>query len=360
MFNRVDGVAVTNLSRWRRAARGPVMAAVPILLVAVTITGGARAASGGPGGMTTLKVSSVPFYPNMVLALGQKVGIFAHYGLKVQLEASSDVNVTLADLHSGESQLGFATTPLVLNADEKGQNVKCVAPLGPANVAEQNFPQNAVMVAKNSTITSLKQLEGMTVGLNQLAGSNQLYLDIGVKRAGGNPANVKLATVPFADMSAALQSGTIQAAFEVQPFINAGVNAGETRVLADLDAITVPDTYDCYVATNSYINAHRSVINRFVEAQDEAILYANAHPSEARAEVGPVSGLSEAAAAGTIPPKLVLTDNLAPATMIKYQSLMIQADALNGNPLTASQVSYVAPGTPLRRLQFGKGGKFTG
>jgi len=373
MSNRVDGVAVRKLSRLRRAARRPILAAMPVLLAAVTISAcgsasgtssasgaGSGAASGGSHGLTTLKISAVPFYSNMALALGQKVGIFAHYGLKVELETSSNVNVTLADLHSGESQLGFATTPLVLNADEKGQNVKCVAPMGPANVANPSFPQNAVIVAKNSTITSLKQLEGKTVALNQLAGSNQLYLDIGVTKAGGNPANLKLATVPFADMASALKHGTVQAAFAVPPFIKAGEKAGETRVLADLDSVTSPNTQDCYVATSDYISGHQSVINRFVQAQDQSILYAKAHPSEALAQVGAVSGLSAAAAAATVPPKLVLTDDLAPGSMISYQNLMIQAKALNGSPLTADKVAYVAPSTPMTKLLFDEGGKFTG
>jgi len=346
----------------RRAIRPPILAALTAIVVAVAVTTGTTVAAGAKASpkLTSLTLEDVPFYANAPLALAQKVGIFAHYGLKVTLETAANVNVILADLHSGLSQLGFATTPLVLNADEAGQGVKCVSPMGPANIVNPAFPQNAVMVAKNSDISSLKQLQGSTVGLNQLAGSNELYLQVGVQKAGGDFSQVKLATVPFADQSAALASGLIKAAFEVPPFIQQGEAAGQTKLLANLDSVTAPDTTECYVATNGYIASHASVINRFAQAEDQAILYAKAHPAAMKAEISPVSGLSQSSALALVPPKIVMTDSLAPATMVDYESLMVTAKALNGSPIPAKQFTYIAPGTPMKKLLFGKGGKFTG
>lgn len=350
-----------NPTRRRRGVRRPILAAIPVIVVAIAITAGTTTAAGSKRPkITSLTVEDVPFYANAPLALGQKVGIFKHYGLKVTLQTSANVNVILADLHSGLSQLGFATTPLVLNADEAGQGVKCVAPLGPANIVNPAFPQNAVMVAKNSNITSLSQLQGKTVGLNQLAGSNELYLQVGVQKAGGNFSQVKLATVPFADQAAALASGSIQAAFQVPPFIQQGEAAGQTKLLANLDSVTAPDTTECYVATNGYIKSHASVIKRFAQAEDQSILYSKAHPAAMKALISPVSGLSQSSALALVPPKIVLTDSLAPASMVDYENLMVSAKALNGNPLPAKEFTYIAPGTPMKKLLFGKGGKFKG
>lgn len=317
------------------------------------------AASSGQA-LTTLNIGEVPFYANIPLALGEKVGIFAHYGLQVNLQPASNVNVIIANLHSGHQQLGFVTTPLLLKADEAGQDVKCVAPLGPANSVNPAYPENAVMVAKDSSITSLAQLSGKTVGLNELEGSNELYLEAGVEAAGGNFATIKLATVPFADMAAALKSGTIQAGFEVPPFITSGEQAGDQRLLADLDSVTSPWTTQCYAATSSYISANTSVMTRFAEAEDQSILYAAAHPSEALAEIGPVSGLSAQAAKADVPPVITYTDNLAPATFISYADLMLKYKDLTGPTLTQSDIVWVAPGTPATKLLFAEGGKYTG
>lgn len=359
---RPGGLSLRGNSRRLLAIGG---AAVLALGLGACSSGGGGSTSTGNAGaasstITTLNLGEVPFYANIPLALGEKVGIFAHYGLKVVLQPASNVNVIIANLHSGHQQLGFVTTPLLLKADESGQNVKCVAPLGPANNVDPSYPENAVMVAKGSNITSLAQLSGKTVGLNELEGSNELYLEAGVEAAGGNFASIKLATVPFADMSAALKSGAIQAAFEVPPFITSGEQSGDQRLLADLDSVTSPWTADCYAATSSYISANTSLMTRFVEAEDQSILYAAAYPSQALAEIGTVSGLSPAAAKTDVPPDIVYTDNLAPATFIKYADLMLRYKDLTGPTLTQSDLTYVAPGTPATKLLFADGGKYTG
>ena len=166
-------VMFQNLARkptgWRPTLRRPMLAAIPAVAIVAAVAAAGGTASAGTRAhaspkLTSLSIEDVPFYANAPLALGQKVGIFKHYGLTVSLQTASNVNVILADLHSGLSQLGFATTPLVLNADEAGQDVRCVAPMGPANAVNPAFPQNAVMVAKDSNITSLSQLQGKTVG----------------------------------------------------------------------------------------------------------------------------------------------------------------------------------------------------
>ena len=79
-----------------------------------------------------------------------------------------------------------------------------------------------------------------------------------------------------------------------------------------------------------------------------------------KAMISPVSGLSQSSALALVPPKIVLTDSLAPASMIDYENLMVSAHALNGSPLPAKEFTYIAPGTPMKKLLFGKGGKFTG
>lgn len=352
--------------RIRRRRAITALGAVALAALAACSSGGGGSAtsgnssSNGSGSITTLNIGEVPFYANIPLALGEQVGIFAHYGLKVVLQPASNVNVIIANLHSGHQQLGFVTTPLLITADEAGQNIKCVAPLGPANNVNPAYPQNAVMVAKNSTITSLSQLAGKTVGLNQLAGSNQLYLEAGVEQAGGDFSQVKLATVPFADMPAALKSGTIQAGFEVQPFITSGEQAGDQKLLADLDSLTVPWTTECYAATASYISSNTALMTRFAEAQSQAILYAAAHPADALALIGQVSGLSAAAAKADVPPKIVYTDDLQPSSLIKYADFMSKYNALKGTPPTQDQVAWMAPGQPATKLLFADGGKYTG
>src|ERR1700691_1199939 len=100
--------------RGRRVLAALGGAAALAMAVAACSSGGASSSrnTGTSGGaLTTLNIGEVPFYANIPLALGEKVGIFAHYGLKVNLQPASNVNVIIANLHSGHQQLGFVTTP---------------------------------------------------------------------------------------------------------------------------------------------------------------------------------------------------------------------------------------------------------
>jgi NitT/TauT family transport system substrate-binding protein len=310
--------------------------------------------------LTTVNIGIVPFYAYAATALGEQKGIFAHYGLNVVLQPASNINIILAEMHSGQVQLGYASTSLLATGDEKGQNVRCVAPVEDADIVIPSYPENAIMVAANSSISSLKDLNGKTVAVNQPGGSNELFLKAAVEQAGGNFSSINITTVPFADMAAALKSGAVDAAFEVPPFIQLGEKAGEQKLLADTDSLTAGLTAQCYMATNGYIQHDNAVLTRFVQAQDQAILYAKAHPALANAEIPKVSGLSAAQAKLAVPPKLVYSDNLEPSTIVKYELFMAKFGYLGGRVLPLDEVAWVAKGTPMKRLYFNTAGKYVG
>lgn len=310
--------------------------------------------------VTTLDLAEVPFFEYAATELGQKKGIFRHYGLKIDFKPASNVNIILAELHSNQDQLGFTSTALLLNADEKGQGVKCIAPVETANEPDPSYPANAIMVAAGSKITSLKQLDGKTVALNQPGGSNQLFLEAAVEKAGGNYKSVNITTVPFADMPAALKSGAVDAAFEVPPFISTGTKDGDQKMLADVDYLTAGDTPDCWMATDTYIAHHKSLLTSFVQAQDQSILFAAKHPKAANNFIPLVSGLPKKEALASVPPKLVYSDDLAPSTIVKYEVFMHRYGALDGRVLPLHKVAWVAHGTPMKKLYFDGRGRYTG
>ena len=355
-------------SRWsRRGARRRLGALAGCLALSGALTGALTTGVGASARpqastqkLTTLDLAEVPFYAYAATWLGQRVGIFRHYGINIVLNPASNVNIILAELHSNQDQIGFTSTALLLSADETGQGVKCVAPLDTVNEPDPSYPANALMVAANSSITSLKQLDGKTVALNQPAGSNQLFLKAAVEQAGGNYSSINVTTVPFADMAAALKSGAVDAAFEVPPFIQTGEKAGEQKMLKDLDYLTAGLTPDCWMATNTYIAHHKGLLTRFVQAQDQSILYAAQHKTAADNQIPYTSGLPASEALAALPPKLVYGDDLAPSTIVQYELFMHRFGALNGKVMPLGQVAWVAKGTPMKKLYFSSNGRYTG
>lgn len=330
----------------------------------VALLGGGGALSVAPNAnaasLTSITIAEQPFNGLAATQLGQDKGIFAHYGLKVTLKPVSTVAVITAEVQSGQAQFGYGVLAITDNAIEKGVPVKCVAPVETKAEPIKSYPEGALMVSKSSGITSAKQLVGKTIGLPALQGPDYLEAKEAVIVAGGDWSKVKTAQVGFADMNAALKSGEIQAANEVSPFIEQGTAAGETKLLVNFDPYLAGWTGMCYMASNSFISGNKTTLDNFVKAQDQSILFAQAHPKEANAEIGKVSGLPAAAVKASLPPKLFYTDNLAPATMIKYEKWQKKWGGLAGPVLPVSKLAYIAPGTPAKKLLFNASGKYIG
>jgi ABC-type nitrate/sulfonate/bicarbonate transport system substrate-binding protein len=321
---------------------------------------GGATGGGGSSNLTTLTISEQPYNGLAATALGQKVGIFAHYGLKIELKPASTIAVITAQVQSGQVPLGYTVTAILANAVEKGLGVRCVAPVQGTSGPIPGYPQNAIIVAKDSPITSLKQLNGKKFGLVALVGPNFLAAKQYVTEAGGNWDSVKPAAVPFADMAAAVSSGEVAAGLVVAPFIQKGVASGKVRILKDISANNVGQTVECYMASNSYIDKHKDVIDRFVKAQDQAILYAKAHPEAAAALVPEVAGVPAAALKGKLPPRVNYSTEIKLSSFLAYEKWMKKWGGLNGPLLPAEKLAYIAPGTPMTKLLFDDKGKYIG
>lgn len=310
--------------------------------------------------LTTLTIGEQPYNGLAATELGQKVGIFAHYGLRIKLAPASSIAVITAEVHSGQVPIGYTVLAILANAAEKGLGVRCIAPVESKPEPISGYPENAIIVAKNSPITSMKQLDGKTLGLVALKGPDYLTAKQFVTQAGGNWSSVKPATVPFADMPAAVSSGEVTAAEEVSPYIEKGVASGKVKVLQDLSANNEGLIRECYMASNSYIASHKSLIDRFVKAQDQSILFAAAHPAKANAEIPTVAGIPASALKGTLPPKVDYSDTLQLASISKYEQWMKKWGGLLGPILPASKLAYVPAGTPMKTLLFNSKGKYIG
>src|ERR1700757_2823439 len=77
-----------------------------------TRTGTSTSTGTSGGSLTTINIGEVPFYANIPLALGEKVGIFAHYGLQVNLQPASNVNDIIPNLQSWNQPLGLVSPSL--------------------------------------------------------------------------------------------------------------------------------------------------------------------------------------------------------------------------------------------------------
>jgi NitT/TauT family transport system substrate-binding protein len=238
---------------------------------------------------------------------------------------------------SGTEQFGFITTPVLINLNSKGVNVKCVSSVDGSEPSNPADDSTVLVAAKGSGITSVKDLAGKNVAEVQLTSLNSLAVEILAKQAGIDPKSIHQIAIPFPQMSAALAQGRVQAAVIVAPFATAALSAGAT-VLAHPNVQLFPNaTVTCLDAMGSYLTANPTVASEFRAAMNESIAYSQTHQAVVKQTL--VKGLSltpDVAAKQVLATNFNSTLNTASITMI--ENYMKQFGVITSEPPAANMV----------------------
>jgi NitT/TauT family transport system substrate-binding protein len=299
----------------------------------------ANASSGAsaPATVTNVTLGYVPYSDDASLFYAQSSGIFKKHGLNVTFVPQASPVAVEASMASGTEQFGFITTPVLINLNSKGVNVKCVSSVDgnqPSNVANDS---TVLVAAKGSGITSVKDLAGKNVAEVQLTSLNSLDVEILAKQAGIDPTSIHQIAIPFPQMPAALAQGRVQAAVIVSPFAASALSAGAT-VLGHPNTELFPNgTVTCLDAMNSYLTANPTVAAEFRAAMNESIAYSQTHEPVVKQTL--VKGLSltpAVAAKQNLTTNFNSTLNTASITMI--ENYMKQFGLITSEPAAASMV----------------------
>jgi NitT/TauT family transport system substrate-binding protein len=252
--------------------------------------GGASGGASAAGSVTNVTLGYVPYSDDASLFYAQSSGIFKKHGLNVTFVPQASPVAVEASMASGTEQFGFITTPVLINLNSKGVNVKCVStvdgnePTNPAN------DTTVLVAAKGSGITGVKDLAGKNVAEVQLTSLNSLSVMVLAKQAGIDPHSIHQIAIPFPQMPAALAQGRVQAAVIVAPFTQTALGEGAT-VLTHPNQVLFPNgTLTCLDAMGSYISANPTIASEFRAAMNEAVTYSATHQTEVKQTL--VKGLS--------------------------------------------------------------------
>ncbi|MDF3142840.1 MULTISPECIES: ABC transporter substrate-binding protein [unclassified Streptomyces] len=266
----------------RRLSAG--LTAGVLLLVATACgssDGGSPEAGASSGGVTTVKLGIIPIVDVAPLYLGQKKGFFEKHGLKLEFTAAQGGAAIVPGVVSGQFQFGFSNVTSLMVAQTNSVPVKAVAN-GIASTGVRGKDFNGLMVKKDSTVKSPKQLEGKKVAINTLKNINETAVRQAVRKAGGDPDKVNLVEMPFDQMPAALDNGQIDAACVVEPATATIRSQGGREIASPLVDVAPDVTVAMYFTSTQYAQQHPDVVKKFQEATAESLAYAEAHPDEAR------------------------------------------------------------------------------
>src|SRR5437764_3494096 len=266
----------------RRRVQRLVVAAMAVVACGTLVSAcGSSSSSGGAGKPTTLKVGVIPMADVAPLYLGVQKGFFKAQKLTIQPQLAAGGAAIVPAVLSGSDQIGFSNTTSLIIATSKGLPIQIISQ-GVLGGGTPKQAWDAVLVKKGSTIRTAKDLEGKTIAVNTLQNVGPLTINTSLKKQGVDYTKVKYTEVEFPDMPAALESGRVDAAWMVEPFVSQAKAAGAMALLTPYESTAPKLTVATYFASKQYIQQNPDVIKRFVTAMNKSLEYAQSHPAEVR------------------------------------------------------------------------------
>jgi ABC-type nitrate/sulfonate/bicarbonate transport system substrate-binding protein len=203
------------------------------------------------------------------------MGFFKNAGLDVQITTLNNGGIISAGVASGSFDVAQASLSSIADAHERGVNFVIVAPAA-LYVAER--PTSALVVGKNSPITTAKDLDGKVIAVNGLQNVTQVGPEAWLDQNGSNLSSVRFIEMPFGDMPGALATGRIDAAQISEPALDVAVKSGARILAPAYDAIAKRFLLAGWFSTTAWADAHPDLVRKFNAVMIETAKWANANP----------------------------------------------------------------------------------
>ena len=138
-------------------------------------------------------------------------------------------------------------------------------------IGRQSVFRGAILAASKSDIKTLADLKG-----KQLSGpfGSSIYLAAlsMLEKGGVKPSDVKMVNMGFGDLSDAFRAGKTDAVFVWDPWVENFVEKGLGRVISEDNSLTM-----VIAMRSEFAKSHPEVVEKFLKAHKEALLYAATH-----------------------------------------------------------------------------------
>src|SRR5437588_1181727 len=254
---------------------------VLILSACGSSTSGGSGSSSGSG-KTALKImvgglSKQIYLPN---ELTQRLGYFAAQGLDVTLIDEASGQSSENEVLAGQVDAGSGSYNHTIELQAAGKQMESVVLL---NVA----PGEAEVISAKEAgqIHSVSDLKGKNLGVTELGSGTQTLTTALLHKVGITPDQVHFIPVGAGDtFIAALQQGKIDAGMTTEPTISRLISSGVGNVLVDLRspestqaALGGSYPFISLFMNNSYVNSHKDVVQKIVNAYVKTLKWMHTH-----------------------------------------------------------------------------------
>lgn len=232
------------------------------------------------------------------LFVAQDEGYFKDAGLNVRLETGTSGNQLATSVSSGAMKIAYGAVQIVAQAHDRGFKYQY---LWPSDFYESGkTPVAAMMVPKGSSVTTAKGLVGKAVNPVAIQSLGDLATQAWLKKSNLPPNSVHEVEVAFPNIGAAFQSKQLAASIVIEPYITILKNQG-ARVMSDdvFSAIAPRFAIGGWFSTDQWIKGNPKAAREFTAAIKKAVVFINAHKSQARTILAKYTKLSSSIAART-------------------------------------------------------------
>jgi NitT/TauT family transport system substrate-binding protein len=285
----------------RRAFR----AALALLLMASTVAGCGGGNEGGSdeesAGAKVVRVGVLPTSGIAPLYLGREKGFFGRRGIELDLQVAAGGAAIVPAVMSGDLDFGYGASLSSAVARAKGLPIKIVAQ-GTIGADEPENSINKLVVRESGPVRTPKDLEGRTIAVNTLGSVAEIGIKATLERHGVELSKVKFVELGLPEMPSALRNERVDAIWATEPFLSQ-LEADGGRALYAWDVEFAPRaSLASYFTREAFIEKDGDTLDRFVDAVNESLTYAQAHPDEVRDAIPKYLKIPEKAAASmTLP-----------------------------------------------------------
>jgi NitT/TauT family transport system substrate-binding protein len=180
--------------------------------------------------LTPITVGILPLSGLAPVWYGVDKGYFADEGLDVTLKVGGGGAELAPAVLNNDYQFAVGEYVSLMQARENNVKLQVVSNLtNGADAPDQGI--NALLVAPDSDIKSVKDLAGKTIAVNGLGGIDDIAVRAILDKHGVDSSSVHFTEIDFPDMNAAVKSGQVDVAAQPEPFVTLGEKDGLVNLL---------------------------------------------------------------------------------------------------------------------------------
>ena len=223
--------------------------------------------------LTELKLGSLPLASFAGVFLADDLGYLKEAGIKISYENVPAAARAMAFLTTGELDIAAGGISAALyNAVLRGLAIKVVADKG---TYLPDIPNSAALMVRKDLydkgIKSVKDWKGLKVASSATANVTHYHLDNALIKSGLSDKDIEIVTMPFPQMTTAMETKAIEACEAVEPFRTTMIDRGVAAQAADMGDFFPFHQYAVIFYGEKFIKEKGELVQGFMDAYVKGI-----------------------------------------------------------------------------------------